>query len=514
MRVRRLRLAILAATLGLGVILASLTTLPLGLSGSFAALRPRLEFPPISRFLGQRTGLAPAPVAAMPLEAPLTLLVTGVTFTVNTTNDVDDTVCNAAHCSLREAINAANATPATRDLIVFSIPGAPADVPAGSTTARHQITVLTALPTITDPVIIDGSTEPDFAGNPVVAINGNGLTANGLHITAGTSSVQYLEIYDFDGDGIRLETSGGNVILQNYIGTDYNLVGTDVVSNFALFNTGDGLRISGIVTTTVAGNTIASNSGSGVRIDGAGASVNLVQGNFIGAAQKDGTRPGNGGSGILVTGAPTNTLTGNFIHGNGGHGIEVTGAGATGNGLVGNVIGSSFPAAGGFGGDLPNALDGIHIQDSPNNDLLQNAIGANGGDGVEISGATATGNALYGNQIGTSTVLGGQDLGNGGDGVRIDGASDTCVGGDSSYALCPGSPILASSGNTIAFNSGNGVNVVAGTGNAIRFNSIYSNGGLGIDLGDDGATPNDAGDGDLFVIDTGNHRGQRFGRPE
>src|SRR5205814_7469032 len=32
--------------------------------------------------------------------------------------------------------------------------------------------------------------------------------------------------------------------------------------------------------------------------------------------------------------------------------------------------------------------------------------------------------------------------------------------------------------------------------NAIRYNSIYSNAGLGIDFGNDGITANDAGDGD------------------
>ncbi|HLF84050.1 MAG TPA: C25 family cysteine peptidase [Blastocatellia bacterium] len=47
---------------------------------------------------------------------------TGSTFVVNTTNDVDDGTCTGAHCSLREAINAANAN-ADTNTITFSVTG-------------------------------------------------------------------------------------------------------------------------------------------------------------------------------------------------------------------------------------------------------------------------------------------------------------------------------------------------------------------------------------------------------
>ena len=89
-----------------------------------------------------------------------------------------------------------------------------------------------------------------------------------------------------------------------------------------------------------------------------------------------------------------------------------------------------------------------------------------------------------GNRIGTDLSSSGE-FGNGGDGVWLD-SSGNRVGGTSSGAK-----------NSIRFNADNGVSVSDGEKtNTIIGNAILDNDGLGIDLGNDGITINDPGDGD------------------
>jgi titin len=113
-----------------------------------------------------------------------------------------------------------------------------------------------------------------------------------------------------------------------------------------------------------------------------------------------------------------------------------------------------------------------------------NVISANAGSGIEImSGATGT--VVRANLIGTDGTKN-PVLGNGLDGVRIAG-SGSVIGGP-----------LNAYGNAIADNE-KGVVVTLDTAvsNLIQANSIFQNGSgifwRGIDLGDDGFTPNSPG---------------------
>ena len=109
-----------------------------------------------------------------------------------------------------------------------------------------------------------------------------------------------------------------------------------------------------------------------------------------------------------------------------------------------------------------------------------NLVSGNIAGGISIG---APGNLLQGNYVGTD-ASGSAPIPNGGHGVFIESSDDNTIGGPS-----PGE------GNAIAFHPFDGVFVSNAAGNAIRGNSIFENGDLGIDLASNGVTPNDAGDG-------------------
>jgi CSLREA domain-containing protein len=162
-----------------------------------------------------------------------------------------------------------------------------------------------------------------------------------------------------------------------------------------------------------------------------------------------------------------NRVVGNFI------GTDSSGTLDRGNGAGVALISDPGTAGNTVGGSRPAG---------------RNLISGNDMSGVLIVGARD--NAIFGNLIGTSKN-GTDALGNSGDGVYMfagqGGAVDNIVGGT-----------LPETANTIAFNGEDGVQVTNNTsiGNSILRNSIFSNDGLGMNLDDDGETPNDPDDED------------------
>ncbi|MFY9556730.1 MAG: FG-GAP-like repeat-containing protein, partial [Blastocatellia bacterium] len=371
--------------------------------------------------------------------------------------------------SLRQAILDANANPGL-DTITFSIGSGVQTINVGSMTGL-------ALPTITSPVNVDGTTQPGYAGAPLIELNGinaphdvnDAGSGNGLFITAGSSTIKGLVINRFEGLGIRIEPPGGNIIAANYIGTD-------VSGTVALGNALGGVFIVDSPNNTIGGtaagarNVISGNESFGIDILGNFAPGNLVQGNYIGT-DASGTADLGNGEGLFV--APNTTVGGttpgarNIISGNDTNGIDISN-GSVGILVQGNYIGTIVNGTAG----LANANDGMAINGGDNNTIggtvvsARNVISGNNRSGIEMLGS-ATGNLVQGNFIGTDvngTAALSNSIDSSGDtgGVLLaNGPSNNTIGGSASGAR-----------NIISGNNSFGIELVGVTGTFVQGNYI------------------------------------------
>jgi len=407
--------------------------------------------------------------------------------------------------SLRAAIDCANSMPGM-DTISFNIPGA----------GVHTISPTSALPAITDPVVIDGYTQPGASPNTLaigdnavllIEIDGSsaGSDVNGLTISAGMSMVRGLVINRFvsssaaGGNGIALTTNGGDQIEGNFIGTD--LSGASARGNSFGLSIVSGVNDTIGGTSAAARNVVSANVADGVAVYNFAATGTLIQGNYIGTNAGGTSALGNGfwgveadGSSVTIGGAGAGA--GNVIAGSGFDGILANGASGT---IMGNYIGLNATGT----AKLANSGAGVLVHGS--NVTIGgalagagNVISGNTSHGVNIvdGGNGISGVLIQGNRIGTDAA-GVANLGNGGFGVRLFAGGEVPVGATNNTI----GGTAAGAGNVIAFNGQGGI-TIAGTssafaaatiGNRISGNSIFSNIGLGIDLGGDGVTPNTPG---------------------
>jgi hypothetical protein len=404
--------------------------------GTLSGALPRPAVSGVATFTGlniDRFGQGYTLVATSGLLAPATShAFTVVDLVVTNTND-------SGVGSLRQAIIDAQAPPFRAHTISFSIPGV----------APFTITPASPLPNIRGSVSIDGTTQPGFAGTPIVELDGTnaGAFASGLTFyNARESTVRGLVINRFAHDGIGVESSSFTTIQGNYIGTDVS--GNEQRGNKqSAIDMGESSYNLVGGTTPAARNVLSGNTRSGIGIRGVGSLYNVVQGNFIGT--------------------------------------NAAGTAAIPNGIGVSTFDSSRTIIGGTEGGAGNIISG------------------NSETGIRI-GLHSLLNDVWGNRIGTN-VNGVSAVPNG-DGVTIDLGSLGVYGS--------GQPVLglnhvggASHGeaNLIAFNRGNGIRVVSGPGNRLRGNSLHSNGSLGIDIADNGITPNDAQDTDGGSNGSQNH---------
>ena len=456
------------------------------------------------------------------------------TFTVNTTDDTDDSTCDVSHCSLREAINAANSNPGST--IEFSIPATDTGHEVSGITGTWTISLTSSLPTLTGGgTIISGTTQ---------AVNQGNLNPNGPEIEisgASLSGVFCLAIESADNvvHGLVINRCPLAGVLIQKTGADYNTVsgnyiGTDALGSLDLGNT-RGVDIgSGAQGNVVGGdspeerNVISGNNQYGVYIQHDDSDRNTVSGNYIGTDATGTQDLGNTETGIVIAYGPQNNTVGgdtegerNIISGNEGDGVSISESGTNNNTVSGNFIGTVVSGTEALG----NTGDGVEIGAGAQNNTVggdvegeRNVISANR-MGVNIVGSgTMTKtmmNTVSGNYIGID-VAGSSDIGNAFYGIQISsGAHNNIVGGQTAgernvisgngrsgvYITLTGTDDNVVSGNYIGTdvtgtqdkgNSHDGVTIDNGAqGNTVGANNLIAHNNMsGVYVDDSGTTGN------------------------
>jgi parallel beta-helix repeat protein len=312
--------------------------------------------------------------------------------------------------SLRAAIVASNNAPVgTVTTIDFKIG-----------TGAQTISLVAPLPTLANPTVIDGTTQPGYAGRPIIQVDGTqaggGAIGFSLDDDSHNSTIQGLEITGFSGGGI-LDDNGNNNTFNN------DVIGLHVVTGLprVVANGTFGIEIRDQANNNTLSNlVVAGNTYNGVVINNS--TGNTLTGSLIGtdasgtaSLDRNGTALGNGvagggGSGVVVNGSASNTtISNNVIVNNQSFGVYITDSGTTKNTLVTNKIGVNKTGTAALG----NGLDGVAVVSGASGNFigkpgLGNVISGNGHSGVWISGFDNAGhtsqNTVAGNFIGTNAA--------------------------------------------------------------------------------------------------------------
>ena len=348
-----------------------------------------------------------------------------------------------------------------------SRPGLKAAYASQFTSGVASINVTTALPTITEPIILDAGLQPGYTSVPMIELNGTGTSAgtSGIRITAGSSKVRGFIVNRFT-EGITLTTVGNNIITGNYVGT--NSTGTAASPNTSI---GISVMCNG---NTIGGtsandrNIISGNGITGITVEGG--SGNTIIGNYMGTNAAGTAIVANTNAGLYLYNNANNNIIGgtapgsaNVISGNFYFGLAITSS--TGNLIRGNFIGTNpsgtSAIANGTGIYLTVGVSGNVIGGTTAAE--RNIISGNGSFGAYVdqsSGVTFSGNYVGTNAAGTAGISNGSGL------AFVNGANNITIGGTS-----PGA------GNLISGNIAQGILLDgAGTKNiSIQGNLIGTN---------------------------------------
>lgn len=347
--------------------------------------------------------------------------VQAATFSVNSTADTDDGSCDAANCTLREAITAANANPGADVIDLSAIKGA----------SPVTINILSPLPRIKEAVLMDGSiaeNRPDIPGDVVIDPNEVGFevvgspskrpgvvleginavsnddTADGFYVAPGWQAAQ-CDVAPNPGV-VCYQTDGTQIFVYRDNTTTAGVDTLDVARVHALWlQNHSGSEIRGLV--------ISRFSGNGIFIDHGG--NHKIMGNYIGT-DETGTLGGTAFGDYIVQDPNTgwlirdDTPDGTVTYGNGYPEAP---------NQIPNLAGTDVYTPSVYSGVMMSASSNNQIGDFAADD--RNIISSNAGNGVRILGAEGSfvyapydgsnGNVIKGNFTGTGP-MGNESIGN------------------------------------------------------------------------------------------------------
>jgi hypothetical protein len=428
------------------------------------------------------------------------------TFTVTNTNA-------SGPGSLRQAIIGSNSTSGTFNEIDFDIPG----------NGVQTIDLLSPLPALTQPVTIDGTTQPDNDG-VLAAIQIDGSLAGpgvvGLDVTASASGSSFhgLAITDFSGGGMLVDGASNVAITNDDIGLVQNSMG-DFAHGNGVFGVefDDGASGDGL-----AGDVISGQAGNGVVFTGTGTMNNVVEDSEIGTdptgmtgVDSANNSLANTESGVaIVSGASDNAVYDDVISNNDSTGVFISGLGTSGNGVTGSFIGTNSAGT----AALAN-YNGVVIEGGASGNFIGGGLGtltalrpampATSGTGTQVA-ATAS---PSGTQAAAATITPGAEVpvvesvvpmpiaqigdgnvisGNDWEGVHIVGTGTT--DNETSDNVVEGNYIgVSASGSAALGNAESGVGIYAGASDNTIGGSVSGTGDLISANGSNGVYITDAG---------------------
>ncbi len=348
--------------------------------------------------------------------------------------------------SLRQAILDANAN-AGLDTITFNIAGG----------GIHTIAPISALPDITDAVIIDATSQPGYAGTPLIELDGTGAGNNraGLTLESGSSgsTIRGLAINRFGGDGIHITRSSGNLIEHNFIGTDPS-------GTIARGNGGDGIELYfSAANNVIRYNVISANVwGISIGIGSSDDDSNVIQANKVGTDVTGTIALGNTTAGITAGFGCVNTLIGGSAAGQAnviafnGIGLEFRPNAAAGHSILGNSIFANGSLGIDLGSDGVTANDAGDGDAGPNNrqnfPVLTSAQAVSSTQVTIVGAFNSTANSYFRVEFFAGTTADGSGYGQGQRylgfaNVATDGSGNAAINATLTAAVAPGELITA-----------------------------------------------------------------------